>query len=235
GWAPEWVGRGAMRDKARMLDGVGVVGLVILGWLMWTMWLSKGGHAFGIRFNTALFRGGFVLTDIATLLIIAGVTHQLSGLGRVLGIPILNWIGTRSYGLYLYHWPIYQIIRLEAGKALTPAQFVFAMLLTIPITEASYRYVELPIREGRIGKSLHEPRRSRPADVYKRRRRLTVIAVITFVVVGFAGVSIARAPNECVGQVECDLAAASASPQPRDRSTDPPETETTVAGTGEQQ
>jgi len=168
-------------------------------------------------------------------LIIAGVTHQRSGLGRVLGIPILNWIGTRSYGLYLYHWPIYQIIRLEAGKALTPAQFVFAMVLTIPITEASYRYVELPIREGRIGKSLHEPRRSRPADVYKRRRRLTVIAVITFVVVGFAGVSIARAPNECVGQVECDLAAASASTDSVARSTDPPETGTTVAGTGEQQ
>jgi len=233
-WRPQELGRGAMRDKARMLDGVGVVGLVILGWLMWTMWLSKGGHAFGIRFNTALFRGGLVLTDIATLLIIAGVTHQRSGLGRVLGIPILNWIGTRSYGLYLYHWPIYQIIRLEAGKALTPAQFVFAMLLTIPITEASYRYVELPIREGRIGKSLREPRRSRPADVYKRRRRLAVIAAVTIVVVGFAGVSIARAPNECVGQVECDLAAASAGTDSVARSTDPPETATTVAGTGEQ-
>ena len=32
-----------------------------------------------------------------------------------LGNPALNWIGTRSYGLYLYHWPIFQIIRGNAG------------------------------------------------------------------------------------------------------------------------
>src|SRR4051794_6694454 len=233
-WRPNDVGRGAMRDKARMLDAVGAVGLVILGWLMWTMWLSTGGHQFGVRFNSALFRGGFVLTDIATLLIIAGVTHQRSGLGRVLGIPILNWIGTRSYGLYLYHWPIYQIIRLEAGKPLTPAQFVFAMMLTIPITEASYRYVELPIREGRMSKSLREPRRSRTANVYSRRRRLAVVAAVTLVVVGFAGVSIARAPNQCVGQVECDLAAASAGTDPVAGTPDPPPTSSTVVDAGGQ-
>jgi peptidoglycan/LPS O-acetylase OafA/YrhL len=233
-WRPQELGSGAMRDKARVLDGVGAIGLVILGWLMWTMWLSTGGHQFGVRFNSALFRGGFLLTDIATLLIIAGVTHQRSGLGRVLGIPILNWTGTRSYGLYLYHWPIYQIIRLEAGKAMTPAQFVFAMLLTIPITEASYRYVELPIREGRMGKSLREPRRSRTANVYSRRRRLAVVATVTLVVVGFAGVSIARAPNQCVGQVECDLAAASAGTDPVAGSSDPSPPSTTVVDAGGQ-
>src|SRR3954463_16488766 len=233
-WRPNDVGRGAMREKARMLDAVGAIGLVILGWLMWTMWLSTGGHQFGVRFNSALFRGGFVLADIATLLIIAGVTHQRSGLGRVLGIPILNWIGTRSYGLYLYHWPIYQIIRLEAGKAMTPPQFVFAMLLTVPITEASYRYVELPIREGRMGKSLREPRRSRTANVYSRRRRLAVIAAVTLVIVGFAGVSIARAPNQCVGQVECDLAAASAGTDPVAGTSDPPPTSSTVVDAGGQ-
>jgi len=230
-WRPQDLTRGPWREKSRILDGVGVIGLVILGWLMWTMWLSKGGHQFGVRFNTALFRGGFVLTDIATLLIIAGVTHQRSALGRGLGIPILNWIGTRSYGLYLYHWPIYQIIRLEAGKALTVPQFVFAMLLTIPITEASYRYVEVPVREGRLGKSLREARRSRPASVYSRRRRLAVAGVVALVLVGFAGVSIARAPNQCVGQVECDLAAAAGTDPPPAGADPSVATTTTVAGT----
>jgi hypothetical protein len=104
------------------------------------------------------------------------------------------------------------------------------MMLTIPITEASYRYVELPIREGRIGKSLREPRRSRPVDVYRRRRRLAVIAVVTLVVVGFAGVSIARAPNQCVGQVECDLAAASAQTDTTAPPSDTSPTSSTLAG-----
>ena len=40
-------------------------------------------------------------------------------MGRLLGNPVFNWVGTRSYGLYLYHWPIYQIIRGEAGVPMT--------------------------------------------------------------------------------------------------------------------
>ncbi len=208
-WRPSAVARGPMRDRARTLDLVGAFGLVVLGWLIWTLWLSEGGRQFGIRFDPMLFRGGFVLTGIATLAVIAGVTHERSGLGRVLGTSVLNWAGTRSYGLYLYHWPIYQIIRSEAGRPLTLSQFVLAIILTIPITEASYRFVELPIREGRIAETLSDHRR-RTAEIYQRRRRLLGVFVVVVALVGFAGASIALAPNRCVGQVECDLAAATA-------------------------
>ena len=207
-WRPMAILRGPLRDKAHTLDVIGLLGLVLLGWLTWTLWLSEGGHQFGIRFDAALFRGGFLLTGVATLMVIAAVTHQRSLLGRGLGMPVLNWIGTRSYGLYLYHWPIYQIIRGEAGLALKPAQFVLAIVLTLPITEASYRYVELPIRQGRIGEMLRDRRRPRSASpaLVQRRRRVIVASLVVAGVVGFAGVSIALAPNSCVGQVECDLA-----------------------------
>ena len=208
-WRPQALMRGSMSKKAPLLDGIGVLGLIALGWLTWTMWLSEGGQQFGIRFDSALFRGGFLLTGIATLAVIAAVTHQRSLIGRAFGNPVMNWIGTRSYGLYLFHWPIYQIIRGEAGQLLTVSQFIVAMILTIPVTEASYRYIELPIRRGRIGEILHD-RQRRTADVYKRRRRLVGVSLLAVAVVGFAGVSIALAPNKCVGQVECDLAAASA-------------------------
>ena len=208
-WRPASLARGSMRNKALVLDGVGVLGLALLGWLTWTLWLSESGRQFGIRFDSALFRGGFLLTGVASVAIIAGVTHQRSLLGRLLGTPVLNWVGTRSYGLYLYHWPIYQILRGEAGKPLSVPQFIVAMILTIPITEASYRYIELPIRQGRIGEVLRD-RRRRTAEIYRRRRRVVGASLIAIALTGFAGVSIALAPNECVGQVECDLAAASA-------------------------
>ena len=55
-----------------------------------------------------LFRGGFVLTALATLAVIAAVTHRGTWIGPALGNALFVWIGTRSYGLYLYHWPIYQ-------------------------------------------------------------------------------------------------------------------------------
>ena len=227
-WQPQVLLRNRWRHRSGILDVVGVLGLAGLGYLMWTLWLSKGGRSFGIRFDSALFRGGFLVTGLATVAVIAAVTHERSLLGRLLGTPVLNWIGTRSYGMYLYHWPIYQIIRVEAGKALSVLQFVLAMVLTLPITEASYRYIELPIRQGRLAQSLREGRRPRSAAVYRRRRQIVGGTVAALVLVGYATVSIAMAPNKCVGQVECDLAAASAGTDP----TLPTETATTTTIAG---
>ena len=158
-WRPQALMRGRMRHRAGLLDVFGVVGLLLLGWLMTSLWLSKGGLHFGIRFDSALFRGGFLLTGIATIAVIAAVTHERSSLGRLLGTPALNWVGTRSYGLYLFSWPIYQILRGEAGQALTLQQFVLAMVITIPITEASYRFIEMPIRQGRLAEIMHDRHR----------------------------------------------------------------------------
>ena len=78
---------------------------------------------------------------------------------------MLLWIGTRSYGLYLYHWPIYQIMRRVAGRPLTVVQFVVAVVLAAVVTEISYRFVESPIRRGHVGRwwrrlqSSRDPRR----------------------------------------------------------------------------
>jgi hypothetical protein len=65
---------------------------------------------------------------------------------------VLLWIGLRSYGLYLFHWPIYQIIRGVAGRPLTVSEFVLAVALTAVITEVSYRFVEMPIRRRHVGR-----------------------------------------------------------------------------------
>ena len=89
---------------------------------------------------------------------IAAVTHRGAKMGMFLGAQPLNWIGTRSYGLYLYHWPIFQIIRGNAGAKLTVPEFVGAMVLTCIITELSYRYVEMPIRRRQLGRWLDRVR-----------------------------------------------------------------------------
>ena len=56
------------------------------------------------------------------------MTHRHTVVGRLLAVPPLVWVGLRSYGLYLYSWPIYQIIREVAGNALTLSQFAVAMV-----------------------------------------------------------------------------------------------------------
>jgi len=145
-WRPYAVMRGPLRDKGRLMDLLAILGLVTLGAEMWYLhFLTPEGP------DPWLFRGGFLLTSIASLFVIAAVTHRGSLAGPVLGNPVFLWVGVRSYGMYLYHWPIYQVIRRIAGKPLTVPQFAVAMVSTLIVTELSFRYIEMPIRRGVVG------------------------------------------------------------------------------------
>ena len=185
-WRPVAVMRGPMRGKGPLLDVLAVLGLGALGALAWFLHVQVDGHA-----DPWLFRGGFLATDFATLLVIVAVTHRGAKMGMFIGVQPLNWIGTRSYGLYLYHWPIFQIIRGNAGATLTVPEFVGAMVVTCIITELSYRYVEMPIRRRQLGKWLD---RARDVDDPRQRQALAVGAVGCVAVFGFAAVSMFTAP-----------------------------------------
>jgi peptidoglycan/LPS O-acetylase OafA/YrhL len=151
-WRPAAVMRGPLRHKNALFDVLAVAGLVVLALLSWFVAFEPDQ---GVGF---LFQGGLFVTGLATLAIIAAVTHQRAFTGKILALPVLLWIGTRSYGLYLYHWPIYQIIRNIAANKLKLHEFVLALVATCIITEISYRYVETPIRQGKLG------------EAWKRRR-----------------------------------------------------------------
>ena len=62
---------------------------------------------------------------------------------------MLTWIGVRSYSLYLWHWPIFVFTRPEIDQPLTLyPTLVLRLVLTVIAAELSYRYVEVPIRNG---------------------------------------------------------------------------------------
>ncbi len=155
-WRPIAIMRSPIRNAGRLLDIIALAGVALLGLLSWQIHFITPDGA-----DPWLFRGGFLWTSLATLMVIAGVTHRRAYTGRVLGNPVLLWIGTRSYGLYLYHWPIYQIIREVAGNPLTWTQFAAAMVATAIITELSYTYVEMPIRRREVGQWWESLRRRR--------------------------------------------------------------------------
>ena len=70
-WRPMAILRGPLRRKGRQLDLLALFGLVVLAVLMWGMYLLEEG-----RYNAWLFRGGFFLTGLATLAVIAAATHR---------------------------------------------------------------------------------------------------------------------------------------------------------------
>lgn len=202
-WRPNAIMRGPLRDKAATLDGIALVGALVLALLMWRIKIVEPGHDFGVRYDPWLFRGGFFVTGVATLLVIAAVTHRETITARALATPVLNWVGTRSYGLYLYHWPVYQAIRKRAGESLSVGEFVLAMAITLPLTEVSYRYVETPIRKGQLGALW---RRLRAPGTWQRP--VQVAAGATVFLAAAAVASIAFAPTQCVTDTECALAEA---------------------------
>lgn len=149
-WRPWAIRRGRAGSNANGLDVMGVLALASLAWMCWKFREVVLVENVGTEAYALLYRGGLVLVGIATVVAIATVTHPRSRLGKyVVGTPILVWIGKRSYGLYLYHWVIFQAYRKSAGVALNTQEFIALMAITLVITEASYQFIETPIRTGR--------------------------------------------------------------------------------------
>lgn len=148
-WRPWAIRRGRAGSNANGLDVLGVLGLVALGFMCWKFRDVVSVTDVGTQGYDLLYRGGLFAVGIATLFAIATVTHPRSRLGKyVIGTPILVWIGKRSYGLYLYHWTIFQVYRESAGTGLSIEEFAVLMFITLVVTELSYQFIETPIRTG---------------------------------------------------------------------------------------
>ena len=98
-----------------------------------------------------LFAGGELLVALAVaLLLFCVVTAQRGSLARALANPVFVYLGTISYGLYLWHFPLYSL--LDAGRMHLYALPLLAvrMSATVVVATASYYLVERPIRLGRM-------------------------------------------------------------------------------------
>lgn len=131
-----WPPGGRVRVE-RMVDGLGWLGLVGLLAL----------YHFLDEFQGLLYRGGFLVTAVASGLVVLAAASPRTTLSRVLGHPWPRWVGTRSYAIYLWHWPLIAVFRpgFEVDWSLPVYALVF-WLMTCLAAEVSYRMVEHPIR-----------------------------------------------------------------------------------------
>lgn len=195
-WRPMAILRGPIKNKAGRTDVVAGVGLAIVLAMMAFVYLTEKA---GTVYNPLLYRGGLFVVGLATLMMIAGATHQRGRFGDLLGNKVMLWIGTRSYGLYLFHWPIYQFIRKQADIKMSLVELALALAITLPLTELSYRFVETPIRAGRLG-GVRQALAGSGAHVMMSFSLLALAGTVTY--------SMVSADPHCVGQVRCSLQAA---------------------------
>jgi peptidoglycan/LPS O-acetylase OafA/YrhL len=152
--------------------------------------------------SSMLYRGGFLLLAAIVCSLIVSASHPGSRVGRMLGRQPLRWIGERSYGLYLWHWPIFVVTRPGLDVPIFDlSNVVLRFALTVAATEISFRLVERPIREGALGRFVAAWRLT-PASA---RRPLAWRAVLAgtpaFVVLALAAVAIAKTPPARPGGV----------------------------------
>ena len=192
-WRP-WLLQNSRAGESKLYDFVGFGGLAALAFMMWRFNTVIEGTDGGTVGYDLLFRGGFFLTDIASVALIAAAVHPGSKvIARGLSNPILVWLGRRSYGFYLFHWPVFQFYRRFAGEGLTPYEFVVLVLFALALTELSYRYIETPVRQGVVSRWWKEFRQPAfGAQLVRRQRRIVLTALVSLLPV-FGVVSLATA------------------------------------------
>jgi peptidoglycan/LPS O-acetylase OafA/YrhL len=132
--------RPARSRAARVaLELAGALGAAVLAAAWWT----QDGDA------PALYRGGFAACGLAGAALIAAAVHPQRGpLARLLALAPLRELGAISYGVYLWHWPVYLVLDSARTGLSGVALFGVRVVATIAIALASYRLLEQPIRRG---------------------------------------------------------------------------------------
>ncbi|MED0963193.1 acyltransferase family protein [Bacillus paramycoides] len=128
--------------KARLiLDAVGGTALIIILIMFWKT----------NQYDPFLYKGGMVLLSIATALLVANLAHPASRIAQFLRFKPLRWIGVRSYGIYLWHYPILTLTtpKVNAGD-FSPIRAILQFLLILMIAQISWKYIEKPIRQGAL-------------------------------------------------------------------------------------
>ncbi|SDD09348.1 Peptidoglycan/LPS O-acetylase OafA/YrhL, contains acyltransferase and SGNH-hydrolase domains [Sanguibacter gelidistatuariae] len=198
----------ARRRGARLaLGAASAVGLV---WLSFTLSVDA----------PSAYRGGLVLASLFTVGLIAFVVRS-QPLTRRCEVAPLRWVGVRSYGLYLWHWPLLVLVSQVMGADHpghgSPWLVVAVTLaLTVAAAWASYRFIERPVMVRGIGTLLRTAwdrvrrmalvawaERRSPARTARGRVRLAVAIAGTLLVVSSVTAAFVRAPE--VSELEAEI------------------------------
>ena len=145
---------------AGRLDAAGVAGLMLLAWAM--------GHFAGA--DPAVYPAGLILAALAAGCVVAAAAGP-GVVAAMLSWRPLSWLGIRSYGIYLWHWPVIALGAVLAGPG--AAGFwahVAETALPIVLAALSWRWIEVPIMRNGVRSVLRACRRYLAESVATARR-----------------------------------------------------------------
>ncbi|WP_294649045.1 acyltransferase family protein [uncultured Rothia sp.] len=126
---------------------------------------------------------------------LAGASEALR---RLLNFAPLRWVGERSYGLYLWHWPLAVVMHYVLGADRSPLVNIGVLVATFAIAEMSYRWIETPIRRRGFRESANRVIASfQNATVKALPIALTLLVIAA---AGATGVAVRTAPAMTTAQ-----------------------------------
>lgn len=135
------------KAASNSLDLIGLGALVLIGCMIWQT----------NEYQPFLYRGGLLLLSLITTIAVAALAHPASLLARLLSCAPLRWLGVRSYGLYLWHYPVIVMTTpMVSTGEVHPVRIILQVVFSIVLAALSWHYIEEPIRHGALGKLWHK-------------------------------------------------------------------------------
>lgn len=105
------------------------------------------------EYDGFVYQWGMFVLSLATAVVIAAAAHPSTWFGKILGVFPLRWVGLRSYGMYLWQYPII-MLSLNNFDAGVPrlARYIVEIVLIIVVSTLSLELVENPFRSGAVGR-----------------------------------------------------------------------------------
>jgi hypothetical protein len=191
-WPSRKLSRRISPQARNTLDALGVFGLVVIALMIW-----RNGEL-----SPFLYRGGFVVLSLATVLVLMPLTHPACRLGKWLGVLPLRWVGVRSYGIYLWQTPV---IVLTTPQGVQHEDDIVRSLLQVAaifaISALSWRFVEEPIRHGAIGRFFARRRAvGWKWETFAPPMRVAIVATGLVLVVAAAGMAGLNSTSSAQGE-----------------------------------
>lgn len=170
--AVRWIPRNFSAEIAKgaktFIDGFGIAALI--GLLALFLFVDPN--------DPTLYRIAFPLTAIFGCMFLMSVVHPASRLANQITRAPMMWIGERSYGIYLWHWVVFQVTRPSVDLVGEDwALYSLRILIVFALADISYRWIEVPVRNGAIELWI-KGLKYRTSVVRARQKSLVAIAVV---------------------------------------------------------
>ena len=186
-------------SKPRLiLDGIGLGSFLLLA-LMFTKMTGE---------NELVYRGGMFFFSLAAMILVAVVVHPGADWGDWLDNSIFRWIGKRSYGIYLYQYPVmvFYESKIQNIAAHPVLHGLIEIVIILAISELSYRFLEVPLKKFDYSKTSSVVKEFFKADSsYGWKRVYVAIPLLIFVLAAvgsFMPSSVAASDSKDDGQLE---------------------------------